>query len=148
MKLVDTNMSFEVFCFILSLLISIGLIFLVIWNVIAFDDLRTDYKNPIDLCNTLNPLVLPEYGIHAFLCVLFLFGGFWVMLLFNLPLLAYHIHRYLSRPVMSNVGIYDATEVMNSTELNRCQREGWVKLAFFLISFFIYLYRMLYALLS
>ena len=42
---------------------------------------------------------------------------------------------------MSSVGIYDPTEVMNATELNRCQREGWVKLAFFLISFFIYLYR-------
>ena len=26
------------------------------YQVIAFDDLRTDYKNPIDLCNTLNPV--------------------------------------------------------------------------------------------
>ena len=42
---------------------------------------------------------------------------------------------------MSNVGIYDPTEVMNSASLNLCQREGWVKLAFFLISFFVYLYR-------
>ena len=50
-------------------------------------------------------------------------------------------YRYMTRPVMSNMGIYDPTQVMNSSELNKCQREGWVKLAFFLISFFIYLYR-------
>ena len=42
---------------------------------------------------------------------------------------------------MSGVGIYDPTEIMNTSELNRCQREGWVKLAFLLISFFVYLYR-------
>ena len=43
--------------------------------------------------------------------------------------------------MISGVGIYDATEVMNASELNKCQKEGWVKLAFFLISFFVYLYR-------
>lgn len=29
------------------------------WNlfqVIAFDELKTDYKNPIDQCNSLNPV--------------------------------------------------------------------------------------------
>ena len=26
------------------------------FQVIAFDDLKTDYKNPIDLCQTLNPV--------------------------------------------------------------------------------------------
>eukprot|EP00794_Sanderia_malayensis_P020463 gene20463-22479_t len=134
-------MSYEVICFILALVICIALIFLVIWNVIAFDDLKTDYKNPIDLCQTLNPLVLPEYIIHAFLMAMFLFGGYWIVFLLNVPLLCYHIYRYANRPLISGPGIYDATEIMNTSELNRCQREGWVKLAFFLISFFIYLYR-------
>lgn len=75
------KMSFEVFAFILAILISIALIFFAIWNVsmcfcytfdhnvdywgrcclivfqiIAFDDLKTDYKNPVDLCNNLNPV--------------------------------------------------------------------------------------------
>ncbi|XP_065065202.1 protein cornichon homolog 1-like [Rhopilema esculentum] len=141
-------MSYEVLCFIFALLASIALIFLVIWNVIAFDDLRTDYKNPIDLCQTLNPLVLPEYGLHAFLMLLFFFGGFWIVFLFNVPLLCYNIYRYANRGIISGVGIYDPTEIMSTSVLNKCQREGWVKLAFFLISFFVYLYRLLYALLS
>jgi len=117
-------------------------------KVIAFDDLKTDYKNPIDLCQTLNPLVLPEYGLHAVLMLLFLVGGFWIVFLMNVPLLCYNIYRYANRRLISGVGIYDATEIMNTSELNKCQREGWVKLAFFLISFFVYLYRLLYALLS
>lgn len=25
-------------------------------QIIAFDELKTDYKNPIDQCNTLNPV--------------------------------------------------------------------------------------------
>lgn len=25
-------------------------------QVVAFDELRTDYKNPIDQCNSLNPV--------------------------------------------------------------------------------------------
>ena len=35
------------------------------FQIIAFDELKTDYKNPIDQCNSLNPLVLPEYFLHA-----------------------------------------------------------------------------------
>ena len=42
---------------------------------------------------------------------------------------------------MSSPGLYDPTEVMNGNEMARCQKEGWIKLAFFLISFFYYLYR-------
>lgn len=26
------------------------------FQIIAFDELKTDYKNPIDQCNTLNPV--------------------------------------------------------------------------------------------
>lgn len=44
-------------------------------QIIAFDELKTDYKNPIDQCQSLNPLVLPEYIMHAFFNVLFLVAG-------------------------------------------------------------------------
>lgn len=30
----------------------------VVLQIIAFDELKTDYKNPIDQCNTLNPVSL------------------------------------------------------------------------------------------
>ena len=49
--------------------------------------------------------------------------------------------RYMNRPVMSAPGLYDPTTIMNADQLNRAMKEGWVKLAFYLISFFYYLYR-------
>ena len=47
----------------------------------------------------------------------------------------------MHRPVMSGSGLYDPTTIMNADQLSRAQREGWVKLAFYLLSFFYYLYR-------
>ena len=41
---------------------------------------------------------------------------------------------------MSGPGLYDPTNIMNADVLSKCQREGWVKLAFYLLSFFFYLY--------
>uniref|UniRef100_A0AC11EVU6 Cornichon family member 1 n=1 Tax=Ovis aries TaxID=9940 RepID=A0AC11EVU6_SHEEP len=119
-----------------------------VMEIIAFDELKTDYKNPIDQCNTLNPLVLPEYLIHAFFCVMFLCAAEWLTLGLNMPLLAYHIWRYMSRPVMSGPGLYDPTTIMNADILAYCQKEGWCKLAFYLLAFFYYLYGMIYVLVS
>ncbi|KAH0620246.1 hypothetical protein JD844_020339 [Phrynosoma platyrhinos] len=85
-------------------------------------------------------LVLPEYLIHAFFCVMFLCATEWLTLGLNMPLLAYHIWRYMSRPVMSGPGLYDPTTIMNADILAYCQKEGWCKLAFYLLSFFYYLY--------
>nr|CAD7427418.1 unnamed protein product [Timema monikensis] len=117
-------------------------------EVIAFDELKTDYKNPIDQCNSLNPLVLPEYLLHLLFNLLFLFSGEWFSLCVNIPLIAYHINRYRTRPVMTGPGLYDPTSIMNSDVLTKCQREGWIKLAFYLLSFFYYLYGMIYSLIS
>nr|CAG4635236.1 EOG090X0MX9 [Alona affinis] len=41
---------------------------------------------------------------------------------------------------MSGFGLYDPTNIMNADVLSKCQREGWIKLAFYLLSFFFYLY--------
>ncbi|XP_026684529.1 protein cornichon, partial [Diaphorina citri] len=110
------------------------------FQVIAFDELKVDYKNPIDQCNSLNPLVLPEYLAHAIFNLFYVLCGEFVSFLINLPLLVYHINRYRNRPVMSGYGLYDPTSIMNADTLNKCQREGWIKLAFYLLSFFYYLY--------
>jgi len=42
--------------------------------------------------------------------------------------------------VMTGPGLYDPTSIMNADVLTKCQREGWIKLAFYLLSFFYYLY--------
>merc|ERR1712189_136400 len=139
--------TFAAFTYIVALIIDAFLIFFAIFHVrkalkkktryfmtssqkiIAFDELKTDYKTPIDQCASLNPLVLPEYILHILFNFLFLLAGEWFSIALNAPLMAYHIHRYMKRPVMSGPGLYDPTSIMNADTLNKCQREGWVKLA-------------------
>merc|ERR1712021_247538 len=140
--------TFAAFSYIVALIVDAFLIFFAIFHIIAFDELKTDYKNPIDQCNSLNPLVIPEYALHVFFNILFLVGGELFSLFLNVPLIGYHVHRYLHRPVMSGPGLYDPTSIMNADTLNKCQREGWIKLAFYLLSFFYYLYGMIYSLIS
>ncbi|XP_053674832.1 protein cornichon [Anopheles nili] len=140
--------SFPAFSYIVALIIDAFLIFFSIFHVISFDELKTDYKNPIDQCNSLNPLVLPEYALHVLFNLLFLFSGEFLSFALNLPLIAYHIYRYANRPVMSGHGLYDPTSIMNTEVLRSCQREGWIKLAVYLISFFYYLYGMIMALIT
>jgi hypothetical protein len=142
------GLSFAAFSYIIALILDAFLIFFAVFHVIAFDELKTDFKNPIDQCNTLNPLVLPEYVVHVFFNMLFLISGEWVPLLLNMPLIAYHVHRYLHRPIMSRSGLYDPTTIMNGDQLSRATREGWFKLAFYLLTFFYYLYGMISSLIA
>lgn len=99
------------------------------------------FRNPIDSCNSLNPLVLPEYGVHILINIFFLCAGEWFSLLLNVPLIAYHVWRYQNRPQgMTGPGLYDPTQIMNSDTLSKAMREGWIKLGVYLLSFFYYLY--------
>uniref|UniRef100_A0A8B9EVK6 Cornichon family AMPA receptor auxiliary protein 3 n=1 Tax=Amazona collaria TaxID=241587 RepID=A0A8B9EVK6_9PSIT len=133
--------TFAAFCYMLSLVLCAALIFFAIWHIIAFDELRTDFKNPIDQCNPLNPfLVLPEYSIHSLFCIMFLCAQEWLTLGLNVPLLFYHFWRYFRCPADSSELAYDPPAVMNADTLSYCQKEAWCKLAFYLLSFFYYLY--------
>ncbi|XP_040826809.1 protein cornichon homolog 2 isoform X1 [Ochotona curzoniae] len=175
--------TFAAFCYMLTLVLCASLIFFVIWHIIAFDELRTDFKNPIDQGNpararerlkniericcllrkvsrcppsgcvggrgALSPqLVVPEYSIHGLFCLMFLCAAEWVTLGLNIPLLFYHLWRYFHRPADGSEVMYDAVSIMNADILNYCQKESWCKLAFYLLSFFYYLYSMVYTLVS
>merc|ERR1711879_101534 len=123
-------------CYVVSLVIDIILIFLSTISVVEFDEIRTSKKNPIEQCEFLNPLVLPEYSLHAGICLIFLHVSDWISCVLNIALLAYHIHRYWSRPVMSCPGLYDPTSILDIKNIRRCQIEGWSKLAFYIFLFF------------
>ncbi|XP_040524087.1 protein cornichon homolog 3 isoform X2 [Gallus gallus] len=177
--------TFAAFCYMLSLVLCAALIFFAIWHIIAFDELRTDFKSPIDQCNPAharerlrniericfllrkepNPvfaevhlesplvsedckLVLPEYSIHSLFCIMFLCAQEWLTLGLNVPLLFYHFWRYFRCPADSSELAYDPPAVMNADTLSYCQKEAWCKLAFYLLSFFYYLYCMIYTLVS
>uniref|UniRef100_A0A131XGR2 Putative er vesicle integral membrane protein involved in establishing cell polarity n=1 Tax=Hyalomma excavatum TaxID=257692 RepID=A0A131XGR2_9ACAR len=140
--------NFVALCYIVALILTAFLIFMAVFHVIAFDELKNNYKNPIEQCDSLNPLVLPEYLVHILYNVLFLFAGELFTVLLNVPLIGYHINRYRHRPVMSVPGLYDPTSIMNADQLSLAMREGWVKLAFYLLSFFYYLYGMIHSLIA
>ncbi|XP_076629506.1 protein cornichon [Colletes latitarsis] len=131
------------FSYVVALITDAFLIFFAIFHVISFDELKAGYKNPIEHCNSLNPIVIPEYSLHIVINILFLISGQWFALFLNIPLIAYHLWQYWHRPVMSKPGLYDPTSIMNAQVLTAHQREGWIKLAFYLLSFFYYLYGMI-----
>ncbi|XP_006611884.2 protein cornichon isoform X2 [Apis dorsata] len=128
------------FSYIVALIVDAFLIIFTIFHVAAFDELKTGYKNSIEQCNNLNSLIIPEYGLHILINILFLSSGQWLSLFLNIPLIIYHLWQYYHRPIMSKPGIYDPTNIMNVQTLKVHQREGWSKLTFYLLLFFYYLY--------
>ncbi|EIE91308.1 hypothetical protein RO3G_16019 [Rhizopus delemar RA 99-880] len=106
-----------------------------------FSDLECDYINPIDCCNRLNQFVLPEIGLQAFLFSLFLVTGHWLPMLINLPLTAHNIKKVTDRSHM-----YDATEIFRT--LSKHKKESFIKLGFYAVCFFLYVYLMVVALVS
>lgn len=72
---------------------------------------------------------------------MFMCAAEWVTLGLNIPLLFYHLWRYFHRPADGSEVMYDPVSIMNADILNYCQKESWCKLAFYLLSFFYYLYR-------
>uniref|UniRef100_A0A803J1Z0 Protein cornichon homolog 2 n=4 Tax=Anura TaxID=8342 RepID=A0A803J1Z0_XENTR len=156
--------TFAAFCYMLTLVLCASLIFFIIWHIIAFDELRTDFKNPIEqgnpsrarervknverICCLLRKLVVPEYCIHGLFCLMFMCAAEWVTLGLNIPLLFYHLWRYFHRPADGSEVMFDPVSIMNVDILNYCQKEAWCKLAFYLLSFFYYLYSMIYTLVT
>ncbi|KAF3841332.1 hypothetical protein F7725_007194, partial [Dissostichus mawsoni] len=139
--------TFAAFCYMLTLVLCAALIFFVIWQIIAFDELGTDFKNPIDQSNPTRAIFMgdtriggTEYSIHGLFCLMFMCAAEWVTLGLNIPLLFYHLWRFLHRPADGSVVMYDPVSVMNADILNYCQKESWCKLGFYLLSFFYYLY--------
>jgi len=124
--------------FLFAVLYAAALLFGMVFVIIMFSDLESDYINPIDFCNKLNQFVIPEYAAHAFLAFLFLVSGQWIALLWNLPLLAWNVNK-----TMNKTHMYDATEIFRS--LPGHQKEAYFKIGFYLLSFFYYLYRMIVA---
>lgn len=122
-------------------------LFLCVYNIITLSDVECDYLNATTCCQRLNKVVLPEMLIHGFCTLLLLFYGHFLLLLLNVPLLAWHAHRYFNMP-SGNVGVYDPTEIHNRSNLRSFQRDCYIKLGFHLLCFFVYLYSMIVALIE
>ncbi|KAI4730106.1 cornichon [Aureobasidium sp. EXF-10728] len=154
-------MSGEAWLYLIAVLINAVNLFLQVFFTIMYSDLewyarpsasspkpnptmltcspRSDYINPIDLCNRLNTYIVPEAAVHAFLTILFLVNGYWIALILNLPLLAWN-----AKKIFENQHLLDATEIFR--KLNVHKKESFIKLGFHLVMFFFYLYSMIVAL--
>eukprot|EP01112_Ceratiomyxa_fruticulosa_P009239 TRINITY_DN2406_c0_g1_i1.p1 TRINITY_DN2406_c0_g1~~TRINITY_DN2406_c0_g1_i1.p1 ORF type:complete len:152 (-),score=2.14 TRINITY_DN2406_c0_g1_i1:23-478(-) len=128
-------MDWELLMWILSLIICGVLIFCIVFILISFSDLESDYVNPIDLARRVNSIVLPEYILHTTLTIMLLLSGQWVDLLLNLPLLAWNVRSILRGYKL------DATKVFGTLSKNK--QEGYVKLGYYVVLFFFFLYRFL-----
>ncbi|KAL7676684.1 hypothetical protein ACOME3_002932 [Neoechinorhynchus agilis] len=125
--------------YIIGILATIFLVLCSVFTLISVDEIKVDHRDPIAQCQLLNMFILPEYVLHSLITLLFLFGGSFLVVLFNLPLIVYHASRYLNRPVMSEQGIYDPTTIVNASEIKSIMTESWIKLLFYSISFLLYM---------
>lgn len=110
-----------------------GLLFCSVYALILFADLTVDHINPIELCELVNRLVIPEYIGHAVLMVVIFMKGLLIPAFMNIPLTLFHAWRYRERK-----HLLDNTAIFNEVEKERyiCQ----IKLGHHLFMFFIYLY--------
>ena len=83
----------------------------------------------------MTQFVLPEMIAHAFLTTLFLLSFQFIALVINAPLVAYNVNK-----IMTKQHMYDATEIFRT--LGTHKKECFIKLGFYLLTFFYYLYRM------
>uniref|UniRef100_A0A669DJ59 Cornichon family AMPA receptor auxiliary protein 3 n=1 Tax=Oreochromis niloticus TaxID=8128 RepID=A0A669DJ59_ORENI len=67
--------TFAAFCYMLSLVLCVSLIFFAIWHITAFDELQADFKVPIDQGNPLHAVGLVSLFIfiHTHFLYRFLF---------------------------------------------------------------------------
>jgi hypothetical protein len=134
-------MSIEATIFLFAAIISIMLMFAMIYFSILFADMEWDFVNPIDLCNQLNQYVLLEVGVHTFLSLMLLIPMSWVVFIWNLPVLLWNGYKAQNQQLY-----YDSTEVFRL--LKRHKTECYAKLGFYLLSFFLYLYKMIFTLMT
>lgn len=118
-----------------------ALLFCTVYALILFSDLTVDHINPIELCDLVNRLVLPEYLGHIGLTAIILLKGLFVPAILNMPLILFHLRRYQERK-----HLLDNTSIFNDVEKERsiCQ----AKLVHHLVMFFIYLYFFIMALVA
>ncbi|KAF2069306.1 hypothetical protein CYY_009376 [Polysphondylium violaceum] len=118
-----------------------GLIALIVIQLLLLTDLETNDINSIEFSRRINKIILPEYIIQAAFTVWFLLSFRWVLCVLNLPVLVYHYMRYQSR-----LHKIDPTKVYQIT--SKFGNHLMIKLVFYMIMFFIYLFVLLFNLFS
>ncbi|KZC09770.1 PREDICTED: protein cornichon homolog 4 [Dufourea novaeangliae] len=137
----------EPLLFVLALINTFSVLFVLVYFVITLADLECDYLNAWQCCSKLNMWVGPKLKAHAFLEFLLLTHGQFVLFVVNLPMTVWLFYEYFGVP-RGNMGVYDPTEIHNCGQLKRHTRDCMIHLGYYLVFFFIYLYCMIISLLK
>ncbi|XP_070590448.1 protein cornichon homolog 4 [Erythrolamprus reginae] len=139
--------TMESMVFVFSLIDCCALIFLSVYFIITLSDLECDYINARSCCSKLNKWVIPELIGHTIITVLMLISLHWFIFLLNFPVATWNVYRYIMVP-SGNMGVFDPTEIHNRGQLKSHMKEAMIKLGFYLLCFFIYLYSMILSLIN
>ncbi|KAG6557569.1 hypothetical protein Mapa_000845 [Marchantia paleacea] len=128
----------ELTLWLLSFIVVAGLLGIVVYQLMCLSDLEFDYINPFDSSSSINKFVVPEFVLQASLCALFLVTGYYGLFLLNLPVVYYHAKLYMNKR-----HLVDVTEIFNLLGYEKKYR--LMKLGFYLLLFFIVIYKLVVA---
>jgi hypothetical protein len=137
----------ETILFIFSMLITGLLLFFLVYFIITLSDLECDYINAQQCCYRLNMWSVPKLCGQGLVTAFFLLHGHFWFFLVNLPVTAWFAYELIRVP-KGNVGVYDPTEIHNRGQLKIHMRDVLIVMGYYLISFFVYLYSMIVAMLK
>ncbi|KAG0583596.1 hypothetical protein M758_3G149700 [Ceratodon purpureus] len=128
-------MAGDLFLWLFCFFAVVSLLGILVYQLMCLSDLEFDYINPFDSSSRINSFIIPEFLIHGALSCVYLLTGHWLLFLLNVPLTYYHVNLYLKKQ-----HLLDVTEIFNL--LDREKKYRLVKLAFYLLLFFIVIYKL------
>ncbi|KNA04527.1 hypothetical protein SOVF_198890 [Spinacia oleracea] len=131
-------MHWDLILWLISLISNIVLLVLLIYQLICLSDLEADYMNPYETAANINSLILPEFGLQAAFCALFLVTGHFFMFLVTLPVAIYH-----ARLFARGEHLVDVTEIFRALSVEKKHR--LIKLGLYLLFFFLVIFRLVIA---
>jgi len=137
----------ETILFIVSMIITGLVLFLLVYFIITLSDLECDYINAQQCCYRLNMWVIPKLCAHGFVTGFFLLHGYFGLFFVNLPVTLWAAYE-LWRVPSGNLGVYDSTEIHNRGQLKIHMRDVLISVGFHLVAFFVYLYCMIVSMLK
>lgn len=129
----------ETLVFAISLIACLAILFILIYFVITLTDLECDYLNAQECCDKLNFWTRPKFILQALTAVILLYHCRVFLFLCNLPMFVWLTFRYFTVP-SGNLGMYDPVEIHNGRHLRAHMRDVLVKLVYYFLLFFMYLF--------
>ncbi|VVC25738.1 Cornichon [Cinara cedri] len=137
----------EIITYGFAMIMTGALLFLMIYSIITLSDLECDYLNAQECCSRLNFWVQPKIFAQTLIFIVFLTDFNWLMSLMNLPAVVWVIYETIKVP-KGNTGLFDPAEIHHRGQLKNHMRNAILYTAWYLVSFFFYLYFMILAILK